>query len=90
MMRATGVGWWGSSALLDQIVTRLAQASMAKLRSGSSHSLAATGALKPRSQSSADDRTFDTGVWGRAPEEQEQAAKWAPKTRLLTAEVLRS
>eukprot|EP00439_Symbiodinium_sp_Y106_P037507 s6779_g4.t1 len=75
MMRATGVGWWGSSALLDQIVTRLAQASMAKLRSGSSHSLAATVALKPRSQSSADDRTFDTGVWGRAPEEQEQVAR---------------
>ncbi|CAE7201983.1 DMXL2 [Symbiodinium sp. CCMP2592] len=75
MMRATGVGWWGSPALLDQIVTRLAQASMAKLRSGSSHSLAATVSKHSRPQSSADDRTFDAGVWGRAPEEQEQVAR---------------
>ncbi|CAE7211195.1 DMXL2 [Symbiodinium microadriaticum] len=62
MMRATGVGWWGSA--LDQIVTRLAQASMAKLRSSSSHAL-------PQSSLA----SFDAGVWGRAPEEQEQAVQ---------------
>ena len=64
MMRATGVGWWGSA--LDQIVTRLAQASMAKLRSSSSHAL-------PQSSLA----SFDAGVWGRAPEEQEQAVQAA-------------
>ncbi|CAE7670819.1 DMXL2 [Symbiodinium sp. CCMP2456] len=69
MMRATGVGWWGSA--LDQIVTRLAQASMAKLRSSSSHSLSL--AVARQSQSSV--ATFDAGVWGRAPEEQEQVAR---------------
>ncbi|CAE7234336.1 Dmxl2 [Symbiodinium necroappetens] len=47
MMRATGVGWWGSA--LDQIVTP----------------------QRPQSSLS----TFDAGVWGRAPEEQEQVAR---------------